>query len=114
MILALLTMLVGILLIVGATTTAKKVAVFTVALTIAWSLVSFALCRLRCLVASGDVPAGAEVFWILAVLGGLILLGAISWHGREKRKKELESFRKKNLHPRQRALPAAPSDEAIR
>ena len=114
MILALLILLVGILWIAGATAAAKKVAVFTVALAITWSLVSFALCHLHCLVASGHAPAGGEVFWILAALAGLILVGPASWQGREKRRKRLEAFRKKNLHPRHRALPAAPGDEAYR
>jgi LPXTG-motif cell wall-anchored protein len=108
--LALLLLVVGVLWLVGATTAAKKVAVFAGALALLWSLVSFGLCRLRCLFASADAPARGEVFWVLAALAGLVLLGAASWLGRDRRKKRLESFRKRNLHPRARALPLPPPD----
>jgi len=108
--LALLALIVGILWIAGATTTAKKVGFFAVALALLWTLFLLGLCRLRCLFASGNGSADGGALLGLAAFAGLVLLGAISWHGRDRRKKQLESFRKKNLHPRARALPLPPLD----
>lgn len=113
MILALLLMIVGILWIVGATGAAKRLAVFAVAAALAWSVVCFALCRLGRPLATGDGSGSDGLFWIVAALAGLALLGAASWHGRDRRRKRLEAFRKRNLHPRQRALPPPPADEAV-
>jgi hypothetical protein len=108
--LALLALVVGILWIAGATNTAKKVGIFAVVLALLWSLFSLGLCRLRCLFASGNSATDNGALLGLAAFAGLALLGAISWHGRDRRKKQLESFRKKNLHPRARALPLPPLD----
>jgi len=106
----LLALIIGILWIAGATTAAKKVGIFVVVPTLLWSLFSLGLCRLRCLFASGNGSAGGGALWGVAAFAGLVLLGAISWHGRDRRKKRLESFRKGNLHPRARALPLPPLD----
>jgi Cu/Ag efflux pump CusA len=108
--LALLALIVGILWIAGATITAKKVGFFAVALALLWSLLSLGLCRLRCSLASGNGPADGGALLGLAAFAGLVLLGAYAWYGRDRRKKRLESFRKRNLHPRARALPLPPPD----
>jgi hypothetical protein len=104
--LVLIVMLVGGLWLVGATSAAKKVAMYAVALALVWSVASFGLCRLRCLFNLGDDSIGSLV--LLVAFAALVLIGFLSWHGRDRQKKRLESFRKKNLHPRARALPLPP------
>lgn len=112
--LVLLAMGVGILWIVGAVDTAKNLASLVVILSLGWVLVSCVWRAFANASGSVDVAGLHGVTWALLAFVSLVGFGSLRWHGRDRRKKAVESFRRSNLHPRHRALPSPPPDEDAR
>lgn len=113
MILVLLLMAAGVLWTVGAQGLAKKL--ITIVLVILLAMAALP-CLLGALGVSLDrhVPSGpsSDLGWWVLGLAPVALLGFARWRRRERSKKTIEAWRKKNLHPRQRALPPPPEETA--
>src|SRR5579883_951465 len=108
---ALLVVLVGLAVVVGAKGLAHKLAHLAGALLVAWLILDALLHALpRSGLSIGQVPAVAG--WPLGVVLTLVALGALLWHRRGHAGQGPDSRSRLHGRPRQRALPPPPQTDA--
>jgi hypothetical protein len=111
-ILSLCLLVAGLLVIVGLSVPAKKIAHAVLGILIIASLARCLSCQLRSRLSGIDTGSASGWFWTLAIIL-LVVTGGLAWKLRAYRARRGDELRRRHMHPRHPAPlpPPNPSDE---
>jgi len=102
----------GLLLIISARETAKKVAAMALTVGIGALILRCLVCRLWCALYDTGWPSFGTAWLGPMAIMALTVLGAIAWKTRGFRQRRLDELRRRHMHPRRRAPPPPPAISA--